>query len=145
LSELISKAAMRFSFVVFCTLLCLENTSCERGSWLEQVLPPEKGCNINWSVNTAETRVWWEGIFVELMEGLGRTYSPSSIYTQTYYSYDFTLRGIKSNLSLDFDVKGTCFLNWFMGTDFKELETIVLHRLFSKDRNDDWFLFIDVR
>jgi len=100
---------------------------------IKEFIPPTEGGNINWVLEQSGPYEWCATLFTELMSGLTENYSPSSIYTE-----------INRNDSVDFDLKGTYFVNWFMGTDFQRLTVAIESHLFSKERNDDWFFFIDV-
>jgi len=99
----------------------------------DHFIPRNEGVNINWVMDQQRGCEWCDTIFSKLMKGLTENYSPSSIYTEV---------NIKSLIG--FDLKGTCFLNWFLGTEFDKLATILKSHLFSRERNEDWFIFLDV-
>jgi len=94
---------------------------------------PSARCNIDWILYANRSCTWCERLFMDFMPNLTRSYTLSSI-----------LAGTKENVSWFTDLKGTCFLNWFMGTNFELLaEVIKLHR-FIEHQNENWIIFIDV-
>jgi len=123
-------------FVIKNTILCSRVQRQRFG--LDHFAPTSLGCNVNWVLDAGRSCEWCEIIYAHLIEGLTEAYSSSSIYIPMYTK-------TKENYSLNFDLKGTCFINWLIGTEFRKLSRLLRYHPFSKDREDDWFVFIDVR
>jgi len=104
---------------------------------LDQFTPSQLGCNVNWVLNNDSVYCeWCDILFFELMKVLTNVYSPSSLYTE---------EGMKNFTSdVYFDLKGTCFVNWFIATNYVFFAQLIEYSQFSKYRNDDWFVFLTV-
>jgi len=112
-------------------------------SALEEFIPPQQGCNVNWIL---ETRLrcgcdWCEAIFNLLMEHLKQSYSLSTIYNSDWASHNWWE---ETEWDWAHDLKGTYFINWFMDSNFNELTgTMKLHGK-NEYWSDDWFIFVEV-
>jgi len=104
---------------------------------LDKFVPPLFGCNVNWVLGINGTFCeWCEVMFTALMRELNRAYNPSSIYTDS--------RDINDKAVAKFDLKGACFINWFVGTSFIHMVSDIQFHRFSAFRNSNWFFFINV-
>jgi len=79
-------------------------------SILEQFNPDKEGCNVNWILEKNGVCAWCERMFDHLIQALIGSYTTSSVYTET-----------EGTEAVSFDLKGTCFINWFMATTFQLL------------------------
>jgi len=100
---------------------------------IKEFTPPQIGCSVNWVLEISNSCTWCEIMFDYFMLSLTEDYTLFSIYTET-----------NENSSVGYDLKGTCFINWFMATNFEQLTRIIESNMFSKYRKEDWFIFIDV-
>jgi len=127
-------AFLLFSISLSCVNSALFNKEI---SILEQFGPEKEGCNVNWILDKNGVCAWCERMFEHLIQELIGRYTTFSVYTE-----------IKEGETAVFDLKGTCFINWFMFMAKMSIEllfpSIVFHR-FSENRNEDWFIFLDVR
>jgi len=97
---------------------------------------PSVPCNINWVLYANRSCTWCETMFMNFMPSLTRSHAPSSIYagTKENHLYWSTSAGLE----------GTCFMNWFMGINFKLLAEVVQSHRFIEHQNENWIIFIDV-
>jgi len=104
---------------------------------LEQFMPPEHTCIINWVLEPGRNCEWCEAMFSPLVQGLTQGYHPSSIHIDATAG--------SGNKYWDFDLKGTCSVNWFMDSKFEKILTISKSPKSKRFKIDDWFFYIRVR
>jgi len=103
---------------------------------LKRFIPPsEEGCTIIWilELDSNHTCSWCELMFDQLMPSLAKDFIPSSIYSET-----------SNNEIFAFDLKGICFINWFMSTKFVQLVEILKSHKLGQYRPNHWFVYINV-
>jgi len=71
-----------------------------------------------------------------LMDSLTHAHSPSYIHTES--------RTVTGNATIQFDLKGSCFINWFLGTTYEQFFAMLLLNGARQLQVDDWFVFMDV-
>jgi len=132
-----SRIARISQFNILSIILCIFGSSNgqyyqEQSMYVESFIP-SVSCNINWILNADQSCTWCGTMFMDFMPRLTCSHIPSSIHTGTKESFYWST-----------DLKGNCFMNWFMGTNFEVLAKVVQSHRFIEHQNENWIIFIDV-
>jgi len=106
--------------IVIIMITCYKANSKEPGP-LAIFEPPQENCNVKWALETGKNCEWCEDVFSNLIQILTNGYKPSTIKN---------IKEVGKSVGSVPDLKGNCFLNWFLANDYEKLSGICLKRTF---------------
>jgi len=128
----------RLSLVTLVIMICYFSSSESQYRHYQTIyfesFVPSVRCNFNWVLTLDRNCTWCEAMFMAFIPPLTRSHNPSSIYTENK----------ENNISWTSDLKGTCFVNWFIGINFELLTEVVQSHGSIQHESEKWIIFIDV-
>jgi len=104
---------------------------------LQQLIPAEEYCNVNWILSTSKSCSWCESMLNSMNKLLTKQYYPLRIFKNTSES-------TKRFPPIAFLSKGTCVVSYFIADQFHDSSTVSWSDQRELYAPEFWFIFTEV-